>query len=143
MPHQHIPLHSAVAVGNFQAVGIARALEARRQEMLSKELEALFRLDEDGDGKVTLIEFITGALHQISGIDPEKEIHPWIKRFHELDADGNGYLDQNVSIVVDVITCLTLVLKRIWMSLHAAKALRTFPNRPWALEALWTMKETP
>jgi hypothetical protein len=66
--------------------------------MLKKELdlEALFRMDEDGDGKVTLIEFVTGALHQISGIDPEKEIHPWIQRFHELDADGNGYLDQNV-----------------------------------------------
>lgn len=87
----------AVAVGNLQAVGIARALEERRNEMLKKELdlEALFRLDEDGDGKVTLVEFLTGALHQISGIDPEKEIHPWIQRFHELDADGNGYLDEN------------------------------------------------
>lgn len=54
---------SAVAVGNFQAVGIARCLEARRQEMLKKELdlEALFRMDEDGDGKVTLIEFVTGG----------------------------------------------------------------------------------
>jgi hypothetical protein len=101
----HLPL-SAVAVGNFQAVGIARSLEERRQEMLKKELdlEALFRLDEDGDGKVTLIEFITGALHQISGIDPEKEIHPWIQRFHELDADGNGYLDQNVRD--EMISCV-------------------------------------
>ena len=69
--------------------------------MLKKELdlEALFRLDEDGDGKVTLIEFVTGALHQLSGIDPEQEIHPWIRRFHELDTDGNGYLDQNVSVL--------------------------------------------
>lgn len=92
-------LRSAAAVGNLQAVGISRSLEERRNEMLSKELdlEALFRMDEDGDGKVTLIEFVTGALQQISGIDPEKEIHPWIRRFHELDADGNGYLDENVS----------------------------------------------
>lgn len=95
---------SAVAVGNFQAVAIARSLEERRQEMMKKELdlEALFRMDEDGDGKVTLIEFVTGALHQISGIDPETEIHPWIQRFHELDADGNGYLDQNVRFVVSI-----------------------------------------
>lgn len=100
--HLPPPLPSAVAVGNLQAVGLARALEERRAALLNKELDldALFRLDEDGDGKVTLVEFLTGALHQISGIDPEKEIHPWIRRFHELDVDGNGYLDENVSLLI-------------------------------------------
>jgi hypothetical protein len=30
------------------------------------------------------------------GLDDEKDIKPWLRRFHELDADGSGRLDMQV-----------------------------------------------
>lgn len=33
----------------------------------------------------------------MKGLDQSKDIDPWLKRFRELDADGSGALDEDVS----------------------------------------------
>ena len=45
------------------------------------------------------VEFLTAMLVQMNDLDKEKDIDPWLKRFDELDADGSGALDEEVSVL--------------------------------------------
>eukprot|EP00603_Paraphysomonas_imperforata_P001213 CAMPEP_0114424536 /NCGR_PEP_ID=MMETSP0103-20121206/6748_1 /TAXON_ID=37642 ORGANISM="Paraphysomonas imperforata, Strain PA2" /NCGR_SAMPLE_ID=MMETSP0103 /ASSEMBLY_ACC=CAM_ASM_000201 /LENGTH=287 /DNA_ID=CAMNT_0001593299 /DNA_START=360 /DNA_END=1223 /DNA_ORIENTATION=+ len=84
----------AGAIGNFGSIKMEMAFEERKLAMLKKEfdMDALMQMDANGDG-VDEIEFLTAMLVQMHGLDKDKDIKPWLKRFRELDADGSGRLD--------------------------------------------------
>ena len=50
---------------------------------------------------VDRVEFLTAMLVQMTDLDKEKDIDPWLKRFDELDADGSGTLDEEVGWSTD------------------------------------------
>ncbi|CAE7518726.1 unnamed protein product, partial [Symbiodinium microadriaticum] len=83
------------SLGNFAVVKAESELERHKVEMLSRplDIEAIRRMDVDGGG-VDEIEFVTAMLVQICGLDKEKDIDPWRKRFRELDKDNSGALDE-------------------------------------------------
>jgi hypothetical protein len=62
--------------------------------LLFADVELLAELDRDGNG-IDKLEFIVGILTQLEVIDPARHIDPWIKKFEDLDVDGNGTLDSN------------------------------------------------
>lgn len=86
----------AAAIGNFSAVQMEKALDAKRKEMLSKKLsiEEVLAMDDSGDAKVDKGEFMAAFLVSL-GLVSKEDCDPILARFDELDADGSGSLDHD------------------------------------------------
>jgi len=94
------------AIAQFGVINYERSYELKRQELLKKELDLDYikslntNKSDNLKGsnwtlQVSKIDFLAGILIQMNGLDMDKDIRPWLKRFDELDKDGSGYLDEN------------------------------------------------
>jgi len=84
----------AGAIGNLAAIDAEIKHEKQKLALLERKLDlsAILAMDVDGGG-VDKVEFLTAMLVQMNGLDMERDIKPWLKRFDELDKDGSGALD--------------------------------------------------
>merc|ERR1711991_995147 len=86
----------AAAMGQFVEVVAQRQMARKRAELLALEVtpQVIARLDEDGDGKVDRAEYISFMLLQL-GHCTQEDLDQINARFHALDRDVTGLLDQN------------------------------------------------
>eukprot|EP01041_Mallomonas_annulata_P005302 gene5302-10602_t len=90
---------TATAISNFGLIKLDRRIEKKRAKLLRKRLDFswISQLDMYGRG-VDKATFLAGILCVLHDIKKERDIDPWLKRFEELDVDGNGLLEPESSI---------------------------------------------
>lgn len=90
-------------LGEWSSVTLEVHATKRKLKLLSRNLDKsmIFELDANGDKCVDKMEFVLGMLHRIGKIDRKKDVDHWIKRFDELDVDGNGVLDERDLIEIE------------------------------------------
>lgn len=94
-----IPLSVGVisaALGKVANVFVEREISKTNEKLLKSELtvEDLERMNVDGDGEVSLLEFVEFMLKSMSKVD-QKMLDELHDQFYRLDADGSGALQED------------------------------------------------
>jgi len=106
----------ANAIATFVSLKAEVTVEKQKRKLLAKRLdfEWIAKLNlRDGQG-VDKLTFVLGMLSQLHSLDRGRDIDPWIKKFDELDVNGNGYLDAE-----DMVTFAEKEEEKVLGAMHA------------------------
>ena len=89
----------AVSIGNIAQVFMEMKDEARRLAMMKRKLDfqMIRDIDKNGSG-IDKVTFLTCMLVELGLVNEQKDVVPWLKKFEELDASGDGRLNVRDSI---------------------------------------------
>jgi hypothetical protein len=89
---------ATLAIGQLSKVYFDVKMEKKKLSVLERGLsldylKKLQKADQDGDQKISKLEYIIEIVSQLHGIDKEKDLMPWLNKFDEFDVSKDGYLD--------------------------------------------------